>query len=75
MRQEGRRLGTCFPPPAGFCGTEHGDVGDKAYRRTLTDAEIAALEDREARRILAEQHDAERRRDLYFGFPTDPSEG
>lgn len=72
--EENGRLWTRFPPPAGYRGTQHGSFGDDDYERTLTKAEIAALEPREARRDEAERRDAERCRDAYFGF-TDPSGG
>ncbi len=72
--EQGRQLWTCFPPPANFCGTEHGDPDDSKYRRTLTEAECAALEAREERRLSNERDQAARRRDDYFGFATGPSD-
>jgi 3-hydroxyacyl-CoA dehydrogenase len=75
-------LWTDFPPPAGFCGREEGRFdGLHFYRRTLTPAELAALE-REQEQDWAEERAS---RDRYFGFeggifppkeaePSEPSE-
>jgi 3-hydroxyacyl-CoA dehydrogenase len=58
-------LWTDFPPPAGFCGREIGRYdGLHSYRRTLTPAELAAL-DSEDELIRVEER---ARRDRYFGF-------
>jgi hypothetical protein len=62
VREERGRLWTRFPPPAGYRGTGH---GDGEYCRTLTKAETAAFEGREARRNQTEQRRAARRRSLF----------
>jgi hypothetical protein len=46
---------TNFPPPDGYLGREEGVFGlDPTYRRTLTDAELDAVETRQAARIARE---------------------
>jgi hypothetical protein len=62
---------TRFPPPEDFDGVEDGAVGEAGYRRSLTDAEQAAMAARngEDDRELAEDIlRACARRDNYFGF-------
>lgn len=62
---------TSFPPPAGFDGAEDGVPGDEDYRRTLTEAEDAALaeaDDEEAQERAAHIARQARRRDAHFGF-------
>jgi len=73
--REGRRPWTSFPPPPDFCGTERGKRGTKNYRRTLTAAETAVIEAREAHLDESAKGDAEDRRDAYFGFSADPACG
>lgn len=62
---------TSFPPPADFDGAEDGVPGTEDYRRTLTEAEAAALAagDGEQERDRAEAiRRACARRDRHFGF-------
>jgi hypothetical protein len=62
---------TSFPPPAGFDGVEDGLPGDEDYRRTLTEAEEAALADadeEEAQERADRIARQARRRDAHFGF-------
>lgn len=62
---------TSFPPPADFDGDGDGVPGTEGYRRTLSEAEEAALEadDAEEERERAEAvRRACARRDRYFGF-------
>ena len=72
---EGRCLWTSFPPPPDFGGTERGTLGTTRYRRSLTEAETAVVEARDAHCDEAEQRDAISRRDLYFGVAQDVSGG
>jgi len=58
---------TRFPPPPGFGGEESQDIWG-GYKRTLTDAEEAALAGDEAESMRQE----EERRDRFFGFVPGP---
>ncbi|HEX9932656.1 MAG TPA: hypothetical protein VGB08_07420, partial [Allosphingosinicella sp.] len=62
---------TRFPPPAGFDGDEEGEPEDYDYKRTLTDAELAAVEAEQAEERAGELARERARRDLYFGFSGD----
>lgn len=55
---------TGFPPPADFDGCEEGEPGSFGYKRTLSEAEQAAVEAWEAE----DAPDEHARRDRYFGF-------
>src|SRR5204862_500416 len=62
---------TRFPPPEDFDGVEDGVVGEEEYRRSLTEAEEAAMKGRseeDARERAEEIIGACARRDSYFGF-------
>jgi hypothetical protein len=59
---------TDYPPPAGFCGEEEGEYGDRQYRRTLSPAEQAVVDSEVAQRTADERAGAEARRDAWFGF-------
>ena len=62
---------TDYPPPEGFEGTERATYGNANYRRSLTEAEAAAVEAEED----AEYAAAEAQRDRYFGLkPPEASE-
>jgi hypothetical protein len=74
------------PPPAGFDGEEEGRFGQYGYRRSLSEAESAALEagdyvrrdeleeDGEEDEEAAELARAEARRDRFFGFTRQPED-
>jgi hypothetical protein len=62
-RMDDERWWTSFPPPAGFTGEMHGELGSFGYRRTLSDAEEAAMD-----AIAERKPDPSTCRDLYFGF-------
>jgi len=62
---------TCFPPPEGFDGEEHGKYGDDGYKRTLSPREQALL-DADLQEELEEDKAAHAaRRDRFFGFAGD----
>ncbi|HYI65228.1 MAG TPA: hypothetical protein VEW71_10120 [Allosphingosinicella sp.] len=58
------RWWTGFPPPEGFDGCEEGESGSFGYRRTLSEAEQAAVDAWETE----DAPDEHARRDHYFGF-------
>ncbi len=62
---------TEFPPPAGFDGEEEGEPGDYDYKRRLTDAEQAVIDEDERSEREEEIARQSARRDLYFGFDGD----
>ena len=55
---------TSFPPPADFDGREEGIFGSFGYRRTLSEAEQAVVDEWEAE----DAPDEHARRDRFFGF-------
>lgn len=63
-QSSGGRWWTIFPPPADFDGGESGLWGDPDYRRTLSEAELAAI----AADGEADEAAECARRDRYFGF-------
>jgi hypothetical protein len=74
---------TDYPPPAGFDGEEEGRFGEYGYRRTLSDAEQAALQAGDCARLDEEEEDeeaadlahAEALRDAFFGFTRTGEDG
>jgi hypothetical protein len=59
---------TNFPPPPGFDGEEEGRAADNDYTRSLTSAELAIVEAREAAKESEFQEVLEPARDAFFGF-------
>ena len=73
---------TDYPPPPDFDGEEIGDYDDGDYCRTLAPAEAAVMAARaaveqaqEEAELAEDRRDAERARDLYFGFCREEEEG
>ncbi|QPQ54267.1 GNAT family N-acetyltransferase [Allosphingosinicella flava] len=69
---------TDYPPPPDFDGDEDGSYDDGDYARTLTPAEAAVMDAREAEEEaeMAEDEEAQaaRQRDIFFGFAGEEEE-
>lgn len=59
---------TSYPPPAGFEGEAEGEPGDEDYKRTLSPAEQAVIDDQEEQERLEALFQDLERRDRCFGF-------
>ncbi|MDQ8758128.1 hypothetical protein RCO27_18025 [Sphingosinicella sp. LHD-64] len=73
--EDGDEWWTDYPPPPGFDGIEHGDYGERTYRRMLSPDEQAALDAGLAAEKAGARARAEARRAAWFGEVAAPVPG
>jgi hypothetical protein len=66
--EDEERWWTRYPPPAGFAGEQRGEIGDRWYRRTLTEAEMAVLAGQWTEELAENIARGCDRRNRFFGF-------